>query len=74
MESKYEHIVSNMRTNLGTAPVAQSVKRWPTDLAVLGSSPARGELFPTVNGAPLHTAFRYHQPIALIELKMLNRP
>ena len=25
------------------APVAQWVKRWPTDLAVVSSSPARGE-------------------------------
>ena len=27
------------------APIAQLVKRWPTDLAVPGSSPARGEIF-----------------------------
>ena len=44
-------------------PVAQWVKRWPTDLAVPGSSPARDEIFSTVNGVPSHTAFHYHPPI-----------
>ena len=34
------------------APVAQWVKRWPTDLAVASSSPARGGIFSAVNGAP----------------------
>ena len=48
------------------APVAEWVKRWPTDLAVPSSSPARGEIFSTVNGIPLHTAFHYHSPIVLI--------
>ena len=48
------------------APVAQWVKRWPTDLAVPSSIPARGEIFSTVNGVPLHTAFHYHLPIVLI--------
>ena len=42
------------------APIAQWVKRWPTDEAILGSSPARGEIFSTVNGVPLLTAF--HRP------------
>ena len=51
------------------APVAQWVKRWPTDLAVPGSILARGEIFPTVNGVSLHTAFHYHPPIVLIWLK-----
>ena len=32
------------------APVAQWVKRWSTDLAVPSLSPARGEIFSTVNG------------------------
>ena len=41
------------------APVAQRVKRWPTDLAVVSSSSARGEIFSTVDGVPLHTAFHY---------------
>ena len=40
-----------------SAPVAKWVKRWPTDLAVPSSIPARGKIFSTVNGAPLHTAF-----------------
>ena len=38
---------------------------WPTDLAVLGSSPARGEIFLTVHRVPLHTAFHFssaHRP------------
>ena len=30
---------------------------------------ARGEIFSTVNGAPLHTAFHYQPPIVLIWLK-----
>ena len=32
------------------APVPQWMKRWPTDLAVPGSSSAQGETFLTVNG------------------------
>ena len=39
------------------ALVAQWVKRWPTDPVVPDSSPARGQIFSTVNGVPLHTAF-----------------
>ena len=49
------------------APVAQWVKRWPTDLAVPSSCTARGEIFSTVNGIPLHTAFHYHLPIVLMK-------
>ena len=51
------------------APVAQWVKRWPTDLAVLSLIPARGKIFSTVNEIPLHTAFHYHPPIVLIWLE-----
>ena len=51
------------------APVAQWVKRWPTDLAVPSSRPAQGEIFSTVNGVPLHIAFHYHPPIVLINRK-----
>ena len=51
------------------APVAQWVKRWATDLAVPGSSPAWGEIFSTINGDPLHTAFHNHTPIVLIWLE-----
>ena len=47
-------------------PLAQLVKRWPADLAVPSSIPARGEIFSTVNGVQLHTAFHYHLPIVLI--------
>ena len=38
------------------APVAQLVKRWPTDLAVSSSMPARGKIFSTVK------VFRCTQP------------
>ena len=51
------------------APVAQWVKRLPTDLAVPGSSTARGEIFSTINCDPFHTAFHYHPPVVLIWLK-----
>ena len=38
------------------APVAQWVKRWPTDLAVVSSSPARGEdLFSCKRGSIAHS-------------------
>ena len=36
---------------MGTGtPIAQWVKRWPTDLAVASLSPARGEILSTING------------------------
>ena len=41
-------------THLPGSPVAQWVKCWPTDLAVPSSSPARGEIFSTLNGVPSH--------------------
>ena len=47
-------------------PVAQWVKFWPADLVAPGLSPARCEIFSTVNEVPLHTAFHYHLPIILI--------
>ena len=52
------------------APVAQLVKRWPTDLAdrVRSSLEVKSSQ-PTVNGVPLHTAFHYHLNIVLIWLK-----
>ena len=50
-------------------PCSALVKRWPTDLAAPGSSPARGKIFSTVNGVPVYTAFYYHSPIVLIWLK-----
>ena len=52
--------------NLFCFEIAQWVKHWPTDLAVPGSNPARGEIFSIVNGVPSHTAFHYHSPIVLI--------
>ena len=36
------------------SPVAQWVKRWPTDLAVPGSSRAQGGFFSTVKGSVAH--------------------
>ena len=51
------------------APVAQWVKPWPTDLADPSLILTRGEIFSTVNGVPLHTAFHYHPNIVLIWLK-----
>ena len=32
------------------APVAKWIKRWPTDLVVLSSIPARGRIFSTITG------------------------
>ena len=41
---------------LAGAPVAQWVKRWPTDLAVVSYSPARGEdLFNRKQGSIAHS-------------------
>ena len=42
------------------ATIAQLVKRWPTGLGIPKSSPAQVEIFLTVNGVPLHTAFPHH--------------
>ena len=47
----------NSISAISGAPVAQWIKRWPADLEVKSSSLARGEIFSTVNGVPLHTAF-----------------
>ena len=52
-----------------SAPVAQWVKRRPTDLVVPSSIPTRGKIFSTINWVPLHTAFYYHPCIVLIWLK-----
>ena len=57
--------VSSVRLYVG-APAAQWVKRWPTDLAVPGPSPAQDGIFSVVNGVPLHTSSHYHPPIFLI--------
>ena len=54
------------------SPVDQWVKRWPTDLAVPGSSPTRGIIFSAVNGVLLHTAFHYHPLIVMILLKTVE--
>ena len=39
------------------APVAQWIKRWPTDLASWDRFPAKGEIFSIVNGIPLPQPF-----------------
>ena len=51
------------------ASIIQWAKRWPSDLTVASSSPARGEIFSAVNGVPLHTSFHCHPPIVLMWLK-----
>ena len=50
-------IISRHFQHLVGAPVAQWVKRWPTDLVVASSSPAQGEAFSSVSRVPLHKAF-----------------
>ena len=52
--------------NWGGAPVAQWLKRWPTDLAIPGSSPPEARPFATINGVTLHTAFHCLPAIVLI--------
>ena len=51
---------------LSLVPVAQSVKRWSADLAVLGSTPVEAEIFTIANEVPLHTACHYHPSVVLI--------
>ena len=48
------------------APVAQWVKRWPTDLAVTSSSPARGEDLLNRTRDSIAQVFHYHPPIVVI--------
>ena len=60
--NRYEINKARRIHNLG-APVVQFDKYWSTDLAVPLSSHARGKIFSTVNGVPLHTAFHCHPPI-----------
>ena len=58
--------LQNNRADCHGAVVAQWVKHWPAVLAVQSSSPTCSEIFSTVNGAPLHTAFHYQPLIILI--------
>ena len=51
------------------APVAQWVKRWPTDLAVVSPSPVRGEIL-TVDEVPLHTTFHYQPFLVMTEIQL----
>ena len=52
------------------APVDQRAKRWPTDLADVGSSLIEDEIFSNVNGLPLHTALStFHPDLTEILLK-----
>ena len=66
----YQYLVNQrIYTTAYGAPVAQWVKRWPTNLAVVSSSLARGEIFSTVNWVSVHTPFHYQPLIVLIWLK-----
>ena len=62
-KSRYYGMTCTLRDlimlTVNRSPVAQWAKRWPTDLAIPSSMPARVEIFPVVNGIPLHMAFRY---------------
>ena len=50
------YLTLHLETTSKQAPVAQWVKRWPTDLAVVSSSPARGEdLFNRKRGSIAHS-------------------
>ena len=63
-KKRFHHACSNY-IHIG-APVAQWLRYWssgPTSIL------ARGEIFSTVNGAPLHKAFHYQPPIVLIYLR-----
>ena len=44
------------------APVAKWVKRWPTDLAVPGSSTSRGKIFSTVKWSHCTQPFIINRP------------
>ena len=46
--------------------VAERVKFWPTDLAVVSLSPPEKRIFTIVNEVSLQTVFHYHLPIVLI--------
>ena len=55
-------------------PCHRSPGRSMGSALVASSGPARGEIFSTVNGAPLHTAFHFQLFIVLIWLKYCWRP
>ena len=53
--------------SLGRTLVAQWIKRWPADLAVPSSNPARDEISSAVSGSlELHTTFHYQPLMVLI--------
>ena len=54
-------ILSNLR-----GPEAQYAERWPVDLTAHVQAPVKAEIFPIINGVPLHTVFHYHPPIFLM--------
>ena len=62
----HDSVIFSLIPYFFTAPVAQWVKHWHTDLAVPSSSPAVGEICSTLNRVPLNTAFHYHLSIILI--------
>ena len=53
------------------APVAQWIKLLIWRLLV--RDPLEAEIFPILNRAALHIAFRYHSPIVLIRLKYCQK-
>ena len=56
---QFSFCITGLPVNLRRVLVAQYVKRWPTDLALPGSSSAGGgDLIRIV----LHTVFRYQPP------------
>lgn len=54
-----------IETELGLSKDGRSPE-WITDLAIPISSPARDEIFSTVNGVSLYTAFHNHPHIIQI--------
>ena len=59
-------LLNSMSLSAVRSLVVQWVKCWPTDLAVVSLCTARGEIFSTKNGIPLHTTFHYQPLIILI--------
>ena len=49
----------SLRPMIDRSPVAQWVKRWPSDLPALVRDPPEADIFQIVNGVPLHTASSY---------------
>ena len=59
-------VLSFLSPSLEEPQQLSGLRSWLTDLVDWSLIPARGEIFSTVNGVPLHTAFHYQTPIVLI--------